>query len=244
MMIKSIFCLTILVCATSVYSNERNTGYKDGSSSISGNQPKMDCDSTCIIPQEMRLNNTNIAKTEKNIGTFNWGPKCGPSAGSVLPNAPDSFLCETGVASQVSTTQTDNETSYNWICKAPSGSEINCSATKREQGVCGASNGTVTSHNPSNLCSTGGAIGFILSGYQYKWYCQGNYGVKASCSATYKSPEPVCTTIGYGPPYTVSVLVGYREVSYPTMLVCGQTQYYCEPIYQDQTRRDPIIECN
>jgi hypothetical protein len=57
-------------------------------------------------------------------------------------------------------------------------------------------------------------------------------------------PAPVCVVVGYGAPYCYTVTVGWREVSFPTMTVCGQTNYYCEPIYNTQCRSDPIYECN
>lgn len=151
---------------------------------------KMDCDSTCITPQPVIMNKTNTSTTTNNMGQFNWGPRCGPSAGSVLPSAPSTFLCENSTPSAVSTTTANGETLYNWSCTAPSGSQVSCTANQREVGMCGASNGTTTSSNPSNLCSSGGGVGFSLIGSLFRWQCQGNYGAAASCSATYYSPPP------------------------------------------------------
>lgn len=55
------------------------------------NTQKMDCDSTCIVPGSMDKSKVNIGVTSKDVGQFKWGPKCGASAGSVLPSAPTSF---------------------------------------------------------------------------------------------------------------------------------------------------------
>lgn len=205
---------------------------------------KMNCDSTCLIPQNTNVNHINISVTDKEIGVFTWGPKCGASAGSILPNKPDSFLCDNGSASSVSTINSDGETLYSWTCSTNNGKQSLCNAEKREIGMCGTSHGQSISSNPTNLCATGSSSGFVFTGSEYKWFCQGNYGSKSSCSANYKPPIPVCSIVGYGPEYPVTVIIGYREVSYPTILVCGESRYYCEPIYQQQMRSDPIYECN
>ena len=163
------------------------------------NTQKMDCDSTCIVPGSMDKSKVNIGVTSKDVGQFKWGPKCGASAGSVLPSAPTSFLCDTGnTASPVSTTTSDGETKYSWTCTNPGGSAVQCDAVQREVAMCGSDNRQSLSANPSNLCSTGQATGFSLLGNQYKWICQGNYGAQASCSATYYVPPPPDPSPGSG----------------------------------------------
>ena len=154
-------------------------------------QPRLNCDSTCIAPMVMDQPKVNIATTQKDVGQFQWGPKCGASAGSVLPSAPSTFLCDNnGTPSAVTSTTADGETKYSWTCTNPGGSQIGCTAEKREVGSCGSSNGQTLSSNPSNLCSGGSALDFALLGSSYQWFCQGNYGPKTSCSATYYNPPP------------------------------------------------------
>lgn len=152
---------------------------------------RLNCDSTCIVPQTMTQPKVNIATTTKNAGQIPLSAKCGPAAGSVLPSAPSTFLCDTGsTPSSVSSSTVDGGTTYNWTCTNSTGKSVACSANQREVGVCGPDNGGSFSSNPSNLCSSGQSTGFALLGSQYKWVCQGNYGAQASCSATFYVPPP------------------------------------------------------
>ena len=191
--------------------------------------PPMNCDSTCIGPQINTVGKVNIAKTEKNVGQFNWGPQCGASAGSVLPNAPDSFLCSTGTPSAVSTVNNDGETLYKWTCTAANGSQTACGAERRQLGSCGASNGQYLSSNPSNLCSAGNAVGFALLGSTYQWFCQGNYGTRTSCSATYYNPPPPDPPV-YAPGCAyrlsgvpIALASGYSTPHAPCTIICYGT---------------------
>ncbi len=164
---------------------------------------RLDCDSTCLVPQNTSIDHINIAITSKNAGQFSWGPTCGASANSVLPNSPIAFLCGDGsTPGSVATSVSNGETLYTWTCTSRGGTSRTCTAEKREVGACGSSNGQTLSSNPSNLCSSGSATGMALLGSAYKWYCQGNYGSQASCSATYYKPpppEPTCQKAFGGP---------------------------------------------
>ena len=116
------------------------------------NTQKMDCDSTCIVPGSMDKSKVNIGVTSKDVGQFKWGPKCGASAGSVLPSAPTSFLCDTGnTASPVSTTTSDGETKYSWTCTNPGGSAVQCDAVQREVAMCGSDNGKACLPTPATF---------------------------------------------------------------------------------------------
>lgn len=193
---------------------------------LSGNiySQSLNCDSTCLTPQPISVNKVNIATTSQNVGQFTFGAKCGPSAGSVLPTAPSTFLCDSGTASSVATVNTAGDISYIWSCTNSNGSQTTCTAFQREVGVCGSSNGTTISSTPTNLCSSGGSTAFTFVGSQYSWSCKGNYGTPASCSATYTPPQPppVCqwtstwsNNITVGTTYTVlnPAYVAYGSLS-------------------------------
>lgn len=72
----------------------------------------MNCDSACFATGSMTAlipkAHTFVAPTY--VASPTPKPKCGPSAGSVLPGAPNSFLCDAGTPSAVSTTTANGET--------------------------------------------------------------------------------------------------------------------------------------
>jgi hypothetical protein len=152
----------------------------------------MGCDSTCLASQTfmqsvIKASATWAAPTVKSALTP--AAQCGPSADSVLPSAPSTFLCTSGTASSVSTTTDSGDTTYTWTCTSGA-TQRTCNAYQRVSGACGAANGQTYSSTPSEngLCSAGGAMGLTLASHKYQWSCKGNYST-ASCSATYASPD-------------------------------------------------------
>lgn len=156
---------------------------------VYANNLRLDCDSTCLVPQTITFPKINTTTTTQNADRITNGAICGASAGSVLPSAPSTFLCSNGAAGPVTTTTSDGETQYKWICSATNGSTSSCVADKREVGQCGTSNGQNLTSTPTNLCAGGAATGYSLTGNLYKWSCIGNYGAVASCTANYTSPD-------------------------------------------------------
>jgi hypothetical protein len=159
---------------------------------------EMNCDSTCIVPNgsmNAQIPKSNTVYATPGFGAAHPKPICGSSAGSLLPSAPNSFLCSTGTPSIVSTTTLDGETTYAWSCNNNQGTQA-CMATKREIGACGTSHGLTLSTNPSNLCSSGQGFNFNFASNQYTWGCKGNYGSPAMCSAGYSPPTPPLCNIG------------------------------------------------
>lgn len=153
-------------------------------------QSNLNCDSTCVLQQQSMLAlipkaNTFVAPTY--VASPTPKPKCGPSAGSILPGAPNSFLCGAGAPSAVSTTTANGETTYQWTCSNSLGTQ-SCMANQREVGACGSDSGQTLSSNPTNVCATGQSYGFNFANNQYTWGCAGNYGSPAYCSAAYAPP--------------------------------------------------------
>lgn len=169
------------------------------SNAIKQPEREMNCDSTCIVPSasmNAQIPKSNLIYAAPGFGTALPKPICGPSAGSVLPSAPNSFLCTVGTPSIVSTSTLDGETTYAWSCNNNQGTQT-CMANGREIGACGSSNGLTLSSNPiNNLCSSGSSFNFNFTGNQYTWGCQGNYGSPALCSAGYSPPAPPMCGIG------------------------------------------------
>lgn len=125
-------------------------------------------------------------------------PLCGASNGSILPDKPTIFLCDTGTASTVGSTSSG----YNWLCSNNS-KTVSCSAATRIIASCGSDNGKTLNNIPTNLCSAGSASAVVSTSSGYNWSCAGNYGNTASCSAQIQPPMPaICgyfqtTTLGY-----------------------------------------------
>lgn len=154
-------------------------------------QQKLNCDSTCLVPNPAMQTPINklhaySASTLMAPGVVTFSGMCGPSANSILPGAPDSFLCSAGNASVVSTVGNK----YYWSCAGTSGAPANCNADQRIVGSCGASDGTTVSSSPTSLCTDGSSSGLTLTGSTYTWSCTGNYGAPASCSAIL-DPAPI-----------------------------------------------------
>lgn len=223
-----VLILTALICGALI-TNAAQAQNKDGGGQST--QQSMNCDSTCLIPTPMDQPHVNIARTTKNVGKFTWGPVCGASAGSVVPSAPTTFLCEDGSKpSTVSTITTDGETKYTWSCSNAEGTLASqCTAMKREAGICGSDNGKTLSSPPTNLCAGGEAMGYALMGNEYKWMCKGNYGSPASCSAT---KGPVCEYVDAGEQCGTPI-IGWHRVEYQSIYWCGSDYngYWCEPTY-------------
>lgn len=156
-----------------------------------GTDKPMNCDSTCVSADSRTtpLPKAQLIKAPTTTAAPTPRPKCGASAGSVLPGAPSSFLCSTGTASSVTTVNANGETSYQWTCSNSLGTQA-CMADQREVGACGPDNGSLLASNPTNQCAAGEATGFNFNGSKYTWSCQGNYGSPAYCSATYDPPPP------------------------------------------------------
>lgn len=154
----------------------------------------MNCDSACIVPQssmQTPMPKANTFVAPQNMLSPTPRPQCGPSAGSILPSAPSTFLCAVGTPSAVVTAANSSDPgdfTYQWTCSNSLGSQF-CSALPREIGACGADNGQILTGNPTNQCSSGQAYGFNFTGNQYMWGCAGNYGSPAMCSATYQPPR-------------------------------------------------------
>ncbi len=99
-------------------------------------------------------------------------------------------------------------------------------------GVCGPSNGTVTTTPPSGLCSVGSASPSILSGAgPWSWSCQGsNGGTNASCSASSANPTTEIITASAGlwgsisPSGSVSVNYGASQTFTLTPETCYSAQ--------------------
>ncbi|WP_148257988.1 hypothetical protein [Ralstonia solanacearum] len=174
-----------ILLAAAIFTPQAHAQYQQSDRSIN-------CDSTCVLQQQSMLAlipkaNTFVAPTY--VASPTPKPKCGPSAGSILPGAPNSFLCDAGTPSAVSTTTANGETTYSWTCSNSLGSQL-CTANQREVGACGADNGKTLSSNPTNVCATGQSYGFNFANNQYTWGCAGNYGSPAMCSAAYAPPIP------------------------------------------------------
>ena len=108
---------------------------------------------------------------------------CGASNGGEFYTQPTSGLCTTGTQSGVVGTGP-----WTWSCVGagiPQGSTANCSANRRENGVCGAANGQnmVSAPSGGSLCNSGTASAVGGSG-PWTWNCTGiNGGTSSSCSA-------------------------------------------------------------
>lgn len=154
----------------------------------------MDQDSTNIYPLTGPSGMTEIRSAQMLTTTSYRAPgqvrtagTCGASANSILTSTPTSLLCSTGTPSGV----TYANGSYGWTCTGTNGVAAQCSAVQRVVGTCGSSNGASTSTAPTSLCSAGTATAAVLSGATYNWYCVGNYGSPATCSAALVAPQPV-----------------------------------------------------
>ena len=148
----------------------------------------MGLDSTSIVPQSMTptpVINYIQATTYTAPGTISNLGSCGPSANSILPSAPNSFLCASGLPSAVTTSGGN----YYWSCTGNSSGPSNtasCQASERVVAACGTDNGQTLSSTPTNLCSVGTASAVSLSGSTYSWSCNSNYGPRA-CNATQRA---------------------------------------------------------
>lgn len=157
-----------------------------------------DQDSTNIFPlvgpSGMTEVRTKIVTTSTtyNAGQLRTAGRCGASNNSILTSAPTSLLCDSGTPSGVTLVNGV----YGWSCTGTNGVAAQCSAVQRVVGVCGSSNGASTSTAPSNLCSAGTATTAILSGATYNWYCAGNYGSPATCSAALVPAKVNCAAYG------------------------------------------------
>lgn len=153
----------------------------------------MDQDSTNIYPLTGPSGMTEIRSVQMLTTTSYRAPgqvrtagTCGASANSILTSTPTSLLCSTGTPSGV----TYANGSYGWTCTGTNGVAAQCSAVQRVVGACGSSNGASTSTAPTSLCSAGTATAAVLSGATYNWYCVGNYGSPAACSAALVPADP------------------------------------------------------
>ena len=165
------------------------------------NQNAMNMDST-DIGRLMQLSNMGQAQnkahttsTTHNAGRLNWTGKCGASDGSLLPREPDTFLCDNGSPSSVSTVNVGNDTFYRWSCTGSGGAATSCQAQQRADGICGSSNGAYLPAAPTHMCSSGVPSQLIKIGNQYIWYCQGNYGPRKECTAIYAPVSVLRRTI-------------------------------------------------
>lgn len=171
----------------------------------------MSYDSTNIIPESMApapVINYIQATTYNAPGTITSKGSCGPSANSILPSAPNSFLCATGTPSSVSTSGSN----YYWSCTGNSSDAANiasCQAQQRVIAVCGSDNGKTLASTPTNLCSVGTASAVSQSSSTYTWSCNANYGPMA-CGANRQSG---CTDFAPG-----SSFVGFTYTEFVTNL--------------------------
>jgi hypothetical protein len=111
---------------------------------------------------------------------------CGSSNGASFYSAPTTNLCSVGPLLPVT-----GSGPWYWYCLGDNGgSHTACSALKRINGVCGASNGQALTGAPTtNLCSVGSSSAVTGTGPWY-WSCSGiDGGVAASCVA-YVWEEP------------------------------------------------------
>jgi len=184
-------------------------------------QSMMSKDSTSLMPSGM-INiiphvNSSVAPTYYAPGRINnsGAAYCGASANSILPDVPNSFLCSSGNASNVTTVGSK----YLWTCTGVTGLVSSCSADDRIVGTCGSDNGKSLSTQPTNLCSQGSASSVNLSGSTYNWTCDGNYGPRASCSATYTPPPPP-------PPSPSGITAIAMNSSGQILYSAGNTLYY------------------
>lgn len=159
-------------------------------------------DSTDIIPFDGLFLVPPTVNTSITNGTYpgfiTHKGQCGASNNSYLPSSPDRFLCDSGVASAVSTLVGNggNET-YSWTCTGTQSSSADntqyCSASKKVVASCGTANGNILTTQPSvsQMCAEGEASGYSQVGNQASWSCTGTpYTPVASCGATIKPPEP------------------------------------------------------
>ncbi|MDD5586428.1 MAG: OmpA family protein, partial [Alphaproteobacteria bacterium] len=116
--------------------------------------------------------------------------KCGSSDGMGTDTAPTENLCAKGIASRV-----NGGGPWTWACSGTNGGRAaGCSASKKVDGTCGASNGVGLDAMPErDLCATGYASAVTGEG-PWNWTCSGLYGGgAATCSAMLKG-NAVCGT--------------------------------------------------
>lgn len=106
---------------------------------------------------------------------------CGSANGGTYYSLPSAGLCEKGTPTEPSIVGS----MWTWICQGSGGgSNANCMANRKVDGLCGPANGGTYSQAPTTgLCSAGTPSTVSGSG-PWTWSCNGiNGGVNASCSA-------------------------------------------------------------
>lgn len=125
-------------------------------------------------------NGLSINKIEITVSRTING-ECGSAAGGYYYELPGGNLCNKGMPSE---TQIVNNI-WTWICQGSGGgTDANCMAYRKVDGLCGPANGGLYSQAPSTgLCSAGTPSAVSGSG-PWTWNCNGaNGGNNASCSA-------------------------------------------------------------
>lgn len=105
---------------------------------------------------------------------------CGSANGGAFYVPPAVNLCFAGFSSSVS-----GSGPYTWTCTgANGGTNANCSALRKFDGVCGTANGVGDENTPTALCSTGAPSAVSTVGTNWNWSCAGvNGGNPSACSA-------------------------------------------------------------